>query len=522
MGHRRAENEMSAIDARELFRIHRTPEGDAAALQGLTLAIEPGEVVAVLGPSGSGKSTLMRILAGLERPSAGTAVVLGADMGSISRHAAAALRSRRMGVVDQHFRLALPPDLPCAAAITLQMAMLGAPAAERRRRSAELLERVGLPDAAAAALPGELSGGEAQRVAICAAVAHRPALLLADEPAGELDAAGVTVTYGLIGEMAREDGATVVLVSHDPAAAEVADRTVHIRDGRLSDEAARTGQASIVVGRGGWLRIPEEMLRAAGIGRLATAETHADGIVLAASGGGAAPAATPAHRPAQEQRSGAAAEVRGVTVRYGSGRRAHDVLDGLTATFRAGRLTAVTGRSGSGKSTLLRLLAGLEHPSAGEVTVAGVRLETLSRAGAARFRRDHVAVVSQEAGLVGHLSAAENVALALAARGRRDPDAVLEWLDRLGLGHRTHQRVERLSAGERQRAAIARALACSPDVALIDEPTSRLDHANAAVVAELLADAAGLHGATVVVATHDPVLIERADDVVALEPRPPR
>jgi putative ABC transport system ATP-binding protein len=257
------------------------------------------------------------------------------------------------------------------------------------------------------------------------------------------------------------------------------------------------------------------MLRAAGFGRLATAESLADGIVLAASGGGAAPAATPAHRPAQEQRSGAAAEVRGVTVRYGSGRRAHDVLDGLTATFRAGRLTAVTGRSGSGKSTLLRLLAGLEHPSAGEVTVAGVRLETLSRAGAARFRRDHVAVVSQEAGLVGHLSAAENVALALAARGRRDPDAVLEWLDRLGLGHRTHQRVERLSAGERQRAAIARALACSPDVALIDEPTSRLDHANAAVVA-------GLHGATVVVATHDPVLIERADDVVALEPRPPR
>jgi energy-coupling factor transport system ATP-binding protein len=507
---------MSAVDARDLFRIHRTPEGDAAALQGLTLAIEPGEVVAVLGPSGSGKSTLMRILAGLERPSAGTAVVLGLDMGAASRQRSAALRSRRMGVVDQHFRQALPPDMRCVDTVTLQMAMLGAPAAERRSRAAELLERVGLADAEDAR-PGELSGGEAQRVAICAAVAHRPSLLLADEPAGELDAAGVAATYGLIAELAREHGSTVVLVSHDPAAADVADRAVHIRDGRLSDEAARAGQAAIVVGRGGWLRVPEEMLRSAGIGRLARAERGPDGILLTPSGEGAV-ADTPAGTAPAGRVAGTAAEVRGVTVRYGDGPRSHDVLGGLSATFAAGRLTAVTGRSGSGKSTLLRLLGALDRPAAGEVTVAGARVDELDRDAAARFRRDHVAIVSQEAGLVGHLSPLENVSLALAARGRADEGTGLEWLERLGLGARAGQRVERLSAGERQRAAIARALACAPSLALVDEPTSRLDQANAAVVAGLLADAARLHGATVVVATHDPVLIERADDVVALEP----
>ena len=138
----------AAVDARDVFRIHRTAEGDAAALQGLTLRIDTQEVVAVLGPSGSGKSTLMRILAGLERPSAGSARVLGHDLTALPARRSAVARAHRMGVVDQHYRQALPPDLDCASIVTLQMAMLGATRAECARRSAELLERVGLAEAA--------------------------------------------------------------------------------------------------------------------------------------------------------------------------------------------------------------------------------------------------------------------------------------------------------------------------------------------------------------------------------------
>jgi ABC-type lipoprotein export system ATPase subunit len=504
----------AAIDARDVFRIHRTAEGDAAALQGLTLRIDDTEVVAVLGPSGSGKSTLMRILAGLERPSAGSARVLGHDLTALPARRSAVLRAHRMGVVDQHYRQALPPDLDCASIVTLQMAMLGATRAERTRRSAELLERVGLADAAAAR-PSELSGGEAQRIAICAAVAHRPALLLADEPAGELDAAGVRTAYALIGELAREQSATVVLVSHDPAAAGIADRAVHIRDGRLSDEAAGAGEA-VVVGRGGWLRLPEELLRDAGIGRLARAQPHDGGVLLVPAGEPGEEIGADAGMPGRAATvSGVAAELREVVVRYGRGRRERTVLDGRSAQFAAGRMTAVTGRSGSGKSTLLRVLAGLVRPSAGVVTVAGEMISGLDADGLAAFRRRHVGLVSQDAGLVGHLSAAENIELALAVRGRDgDPH---EWLMRLGLEHRLDQRVERLSAGERQRVAIARALAGAPGLVLVDEPTSRLDQVNAAVVGRLLADAAQLHGATVIVATHDPVVIAQADARVDLE-----
>jgi ABC-type lipoprotein export system ATPase subunit len=507
----------AAVDARDVFRIHRTAEGDAAALQGLTLRVEEQEVVAVLGPSGSGKSTLMRILAGLERPSAGSALVLGSDLAALPSRRTARLRASRMGVIDQHFRRALPPDLDCRSIVSLQMAMLGASAAERTRRADELLERVGLA-AAAGARPGELSGGEAQRIAICAAVAHRPALLLADEPAGELDAEGVATAYRLIGELAREQRTTVVLVSHDPGVARIGDRAVHIRDGRLSDEAAGAGEAAIVVGRGGWLRLPEELLREAGIGRLARAERRDDGVLIVPAGDAAVePGVAPVEPAAPGGPAGVAAELRGVVKRYGTGRRERTVLDGRSATFAAGRMTAVTGRSGSGKSTLLRLLAGLDRPTSGEIVVAGEVISGRSGAELAEFRRRHIAVVSQEAGLVGHLSAVENVELALAVRGRPEPDLARAWLGRLGLDHRLDQRVERLSAGERQRVAIARALACAPGLVLVDEPTSRLDQANAAVVGRLLADASRLHGATVIVASHDPVVIAQADHELPLE-----
>jgi ABC-type lipoprotein export system ATPase subunit len=511
------------VDARDLFRIHRSSEGEAAALQGLTLHVDRGEVVAVLGPSGSGKSTLLRILAGLERPSAGSARVLGHEMSDLGPRRAAALRARSLGIVDQHYTRSLPPELRCREIVGLQLAMLGVEAGVRDRRADELLERVGLSDAAGVP-PGTLSGGEQQRVAICAAVAHRPELLLADEPAGELDAAGVAVAYRLIAELAHEEGATVVLVSHDPAATAISDRTLHIRDGRLSDEASGAGRAAIVVGRGGWLRLPEELLREAGVGRLARAERHDHGILITPAGSVPAvvPPAGEAPPPERERPpGGAAAELRDVVMRYGAGRRARVVLDGFSDSFESGRLTAVTGRSGSGKSTVLRLLASMERPTAGEVIVLGRSVGGLDRTAAAAFRRRHVAVVSQEAGLVDYLSATENVVLAMSVRGVADgheaDDEARVWLARFGLEHRLGHRVARLSAGERQRVAIARALACRPDLLLVDEPTSRLDQANAAVVGAMLADAARVQGATIVCATHDPLVIEQADRALPLE-----
>ena len=508
---------MSAIELKDVFRVHSTPEGDAAALQGLSLDVREGEVVAVLGPSGSGKSTLLRLLAGVERPSAGAVRVLGTELGKLSSRRLAEYRATKLGYVDQHYTRALAPELSARELVALQLGLRGVTEAMRLRRADDLLERVGL-GGKRNRLPAQLSGGEQQRVALCAALAHEPRLFLADEPTGELDAATAGQVYELVGELVREHGCTTLLVSHDPESAKVADRIVRIRDGRVSEEWSREGDEpdTIVIGRGGWLRLPEELLLRAGIGERATATLDGGRIAISPAGhnsvGGPA-AVTEVQRPAAAAAE-VVARVHGLAKRYGE----TQVLDGIDAEFGGGLLHAVTGPSGSGKTTFLHLLAGLELPDAGTVEIADSELTALDRAGRAAVRRAWVAYVGQQSGLVPHLSALENVELALTLRGIDEPRAIaLPTLEAVGLAERVGQRVSRLSQGERARVAIARAIAARPKLLLADEPTSRLDGANAVAVAQLLARLARETGAAVVCATHDPLVIEQAHGALRLE-----
>ena len=503
---------MSAVELRDVFRVFSTPEGDAAALQGLTLKIDDGDIVVVLGPSGSGKTTLLRLLGGLDRPSAGSVRVFGSELGKLPSRRLDAYRAATMGYVDQHYTRSLAPELSARELVALQLGLAGTPVREREARVTELLARVGLADRADA-YPHELSGGEQQRVAVCAALAHRPRLLLADEPTGELDADNAAVVYALLGELSREHGCTTVIVSHDPASATIADRAISMRDGRVSEEAgAGAREEAIVVGRGGWLRLPEELLARAGIDSRASARLEEREIVVSSVDGVAPTAApvAPARVPAAAT-SAPVATVASLTKTFRARRIETTALAGLEAEFFAGRLHAVTGPSGSGKTTLLRLLAGLDLPSAGTVTVLGTELSSLGREARAEFRRRHIALVAQETGLIPFLSARQNLELGLALRGADPevrPDATLAAV---GLGERTEQRVSRLSAGEQTRVQVARAIAGRPVLLLADEPTARLDQANALAVVNLLAGLARETGAAIVCATHDPIVTEHAD-----------
>ena len=509
--------ETLALELRDVFRIHADSATGAVALQGLTLSVARGERCVVLGPSGSGKSSLLRIAAGFDRPSAGIARTLGVDVMRLGARRAAAFRSQRLGFLDQHYARALSPALSCADNVALPLALGGVSAHERRRRALALLDDMGLADRADDP-PSALSGGEQQRVAACAALAHAPALLLADEPAGELDARTARTVYRLLGELVGTSGTTLVIVSHDEAATELADRVVHVRDGRISGELLRGGSQRLVVGRGGWVRLPESARSEAGIAGRASWRTGEDGLQL--SGDGLEAAATAP--PASEAPVGGevVCELRGVAKGYGSGAGAHPVLSGFATAFTRGRLVAVEGRSGSGKTTLLHLIAGLERADAGSIVVAGVDLGELDREALAAHRRDHIGWVGQEPGLVPFATALENVLLAQEIHhGGRAPEHEPEaraWLERLGLADCVDRAADRLSAGERQRVAIARALARRPDVLLLDEPTARLDQESAALVAGLLVSAARLSRAAVICATHDVLLTERADDVIRL------
>lgn len=509
-----------AVETHDAFRIFESAAGGAVALQGLSLTVDPGEIVVVLGPSGSGKSTLLRVLAGFDQLTAGTARVHGVEIGRLTRSAAAAFRARNMGLLDQHYARFLSPDLTCLQSVALQLRILGRSRPEAEARARSTLERVGLADRAGER-PGILSGGEQQRVAVCAAVAHRPRLLLADEPAGELDADNAKIVYEMIGEFVRESEGSAVIVSHDTAAAEIADRLVYIRDGRVVEEA-RPHEPHSLIASHGWVRIPEPLLRQVDHPREFAVAYEGGAITLRPLG--EAPSTAPAEveeTAATEGEEVVVARLDGVGTHFGSGGEAETVLKDVSCTVAAGTFTAVVGRSGSGKTTLLHLLAGLDRPSSGSVALLGRSLEGLDRSELAALRRLHVALVTQEPGLIPYLTAAENTRLALALRERTcdGEEAVERVLAEVSLDHRVDTPAAKLSAGERQRLAVARALVAGTELLLMDEPTARLDEENAHAVARLLRRAARVHGLAVVCATHDPVLIEAADTILPLARR---
>jgi putative ABC transport system ATP-binding protein len=210
------------------------------------------------------------------------------------------------------------------------------------------------------------------------------------------------------------------------------------------------------------------------------------------------------------------AEADAVGRTYDASGRFVDALSDVSATFRAGRVAAVAGPSGSGKSTLLQILAALDVPTSGEAIVCGVELSRLRARARRRLRRTAVAFLYQKPSdnLVSYLTAEQHVRVSAEMRGRRDVDTGAA-LELVGIEHARARRPHELSGGEQQRLAVAQALVVPPRLLLLDEPTAELDHANGAVIVELLV-AAARDGAAVVVSSHDPIVVEAADDVVEL------
>ena len=236
---------MNVIEFKDIHKVYKLGENEVRALDGVSLTVEAGEFVAIMGPSGSGKSTLLGLLAGLDTPTEGEIMVAGESLADKDENALARMRRAHIGIVFQFFNLL--EGMSVLENVTLPAVIAGSRRRQAESRARDLLDMLGLADKQAAA-PGVLSGGQRQRLAIARALANRPTLLLADEPTGALDSEGGLEVLELFRRL-HAGGQAILMVTHDDTVAEAATRMVRMRDGRIEDDG-RGGVESGEAGTG--------------------------------------------------------------------------------------------------------------------------------------------------------------------------------------------------------------------------------------------------------------------------------
>ena len=221
-----------AVDVRDVRKIYTRDSQQLVVLDGIDLQVPEGEFLALMGPSGSGKTTLLNLIAGIDQPTSGRVIVAGTDVGALSEGALAAWRSRHVGFIFQFYNLI--PVLTALENVELPLLLTRLSKRQRRERALLALQVVGLADRMDH-YPGQLSGGQQQRVAIARAVVTDPAILVADEPTGDLDRHSAGEILTLMDRLNRESGKTVIMVTHDPRAADKARSIRHLEKGLLTD-----------------------------------------------------------------------------------------------------------------------------------------------------------------------------------------------------------------------------------------------------------------------------------------------
>jgi ABC-type lipoprotein export system ATPase subunit len=377
-------------------------------------------------------------------------------------------------------------------------------------------------------------------VALAVALANNPPLLLADEPTGQIDSKSAGLVFDALRRLNRAYGTTILIVTHDPAVVQRVDRVVAISDGRISTEIRRRNadgdsiheEEWVVVDQTGRLQLPELFVQALSLRDRVKVRLEPDHVsVWPQEGRRDAEPETPALEDRLAgtvgidrwsrtgQMAAATVATEGLSRSYETGVETVWALRDVTLNLPAGSLSVVVGPSGSGKTTLLNLIAGLDDPTAGSVSIAGDPLASMSPQEKIDLRRQEIGFVHQTIGLLPFLSVQENVGVPLRLlrlTSKERESRTSEALRLVGLSDRAGHRTYELSGGEQQRAAIARALVSRPSLILADEPTGQLDSQTGAGIITLFRDIAEHTGITVVIASHDPNVRQAADQVYEL------
>ncbi|MFF2516860.1 dipeptide ABC transporter ATP-binding protein [Streptomyces sp. NPDC058086] len=474
---------MSLVDVTDL-----TVEfGSLRAVDGLSFSLEQGAALALVGESGSGKSTVASALLGLHRGTGadvgGSVRVAGIDVQEASDAELRRLRGGKSAMVFQDPLSSLDPYYAVGDQIAeVYRAHVKASRRAARARAVEVLDRVGIPDAArrARSRPHEFSGGMRQRALIAMALACEPDLLIADEPTTALDVTVQAQILDLLHTLREETGMGLLLVTHDVGvAAESVDEILVMRHGR----AVEHGLVGAVLG--------------------APAQAYTQELL------GAVPRVD-APRTGSEATEEVVLEASGLRREFGRGKKAFAAVDDVSLTIHRGETLGIVGESGSGKTTLGRMLVGLLEPTAGEIKPGG-------------GVRPDVQMVFQDpvSSLNPRRSVGESIADPLRARGEHEEGRirgrVRELLERVGLEAAHYDRYpHEFSGGQRQRVGIARALAADPRVIVCDEPVSALDVTTQAQVVALLAELQRELGLALVFVAHDLAVVRQVSDRVAV------
>jgi ABC-type lipoprotein export system ATPase subunit len=492
------------IQMRDVTKAYETGEGPFIALNNVTLDIKPGEFLGITGKSGAGKTTLLNMISGVSDLTEGEVLFYSGHNGSsdsplpihtLNEDQLALWRGQNVGIIYQSFELM--PTLSLVENVMLPPDFLGGyhPVISKEK-ALELLDLVEIAEHAYK-IPAHISGGQKQRVAIARALVNDPALIIADEPTGNLDSVTAETIFQIFEKLVAQ-GKTIVMVTHDEGLAPRFTRRFQIVDGVVSSPNGKQGESKTD---------ETSDLPASESGRK---PAHVTEAVLPCD------EALPVSPPDTEN---PAIVLRGVDKVYENAAGKFPALKSIDMQLSYGQFISIVGKSGCGKSTLLNMVTGIDHPTAGEVIVGGEHIYKMSESKRALWRGRNMGVVFQFFQLLPTLTLLENTMLPMDyckmypfyERSER----AMELLELVGLEEQAHKLPAAVSSGQQQSAAIARALATDPSIILADEPTGNLDSRSAENVLNLFEKLAS-EGKTILIVTHDPSITQRTDQTIIL------
>ncbi len=491
------------LTLRDVRKVYHTGSGDFVALKDITLDIQTGEFLGIVGKSGAGKTTLLNMISGVSEITSGDVHFYPKDGGKshsleeMDQDELAVWRGQNMGIVYQSFELM--PQLNLVNNIMMPQEFAGrfqpGPSQEEALR---LLDIVELKEHAYK-LPAHISGGQKQRVAISRALVNDPALIVADEPTGSLDSVTAETIFNIFAKLV-EQGKTVIMVTHDMDLVPRFSRTLQISDGRLLDAD-------------GTLR-DDAQAEADEVNQPEKIE-----VIMPGGDEDSTPLLSNINTDGGYDRSKPAILLQDVVKTYVNAAGSFTALKSIDLEIEYGQFVALVGKSGSGKSTLLNMLTGIDHPTSGEVRIGDQDIYSMSESRRALWRGQNVGIVFQFFQLLPTLTLLENTILPMdycdVYPYNERPERAMQLLRMVGLEEHAYELPANVSNGQQQAAAIARSLATDPPIIVADEPTGNLDTRSADVVIRVFRELAA-QGKTILIVTHDPSLTSRVDHTVII------